>query len=329
MNKYGCLVISKWFRMVFVLALAVCTGSVQAQDYPSRPVRLLVPYAAGGTPDVFARLFGQRLSETFGQQFVVENRPGAGGISATDAVAKAPADGYTLLVADIPQLAINPYLFSKLPYDPVKDFAPVSVIATIPNFLVVQPSLQVNSLPEFIALAKAKPGQFNYGSPGIGSLGHIAMESFKAALGLDIVHVPYKGSGQSVPAFLSGDLTMLFTALAAVTSHIKAGKAKPLAVTSPTRSLQFPDVPTVSEFIPGYSFVGEIGVLAPAGTSAAIVSRLSTEIAKGLKHPDVVQRLTALDAVPVGNTPEAYTENIRQNLQRFAKAVKISGAKVE
>ena len=320
---------SRSLRGLAILVLATCCSSLNAQDYPGRPVRMLVPYAAGGALDVFARLIGQRISETLGQQFVVENRPGAGGISATEAVAKAAADGYTLLVADIPQLAINPFLFLKLPYDPVRDFAPVSLIATIPNFLVVQPSLRVNSLAEFIALAKAKPGQFNYGSAGIGSLGHIAMESIKAPLGLDIVHVPYKGSSQSVPAFLAGDLTMLITTLAAVAPYIKAGKGKPLAVTSLGRSLQAPDVPTVSEVLPGYSFAGEIGVLAPAGTPPAVVSKLSGEIAKALKHPDVMQRLIALDAAPVGNTPEAYAENIRRNLERFEKAVKISGLKAE
>ena len=329
MNTHGHSVVSLSLRLGLAVALAACCASLSAQDYPSRPVRMLVPYAAGGAPDVFARLVGQRLALTLGQQFVVENRPGAGGISASEAVAKAPADGHVLLVADIPQLAINPYLFSKLPYDPVKDFAPVSLLATIPNFLVIQPSEPVKSLPEFVALAKSRPGQLNYGSAGIGSLGHIAMESFKAALGLDIVHVPYKGSGQSVPAFLSGDVTMLITTLAAVAPHIKSGKSKPLAVTSIQRSPLAPEVPTVSEVIPGYSFAGEIGVLAPAGTPPAIVSRLSGEIAKALKHPEVAQRLAALDAVAVGNTPEAYAENIRRNLERFAKAVKISGAKAE
>ncbi len=311
-----------------VLAFAT-VATAQAQDYPNRPVKLIVPYAAGGAPDVFARVIGQRLSEAMGQQFIVENRPGAGGISASEAVARAAPDGYTLLVPDVPQTAINPYMFSKLSYDPAKDFAPVSLIASIPLFLVTQPSAQINSVAELVAAAKAAPGKMNYGSAGIGSLHHILMESFKASLGLDITHVPYKGSGQSVPAFIGGELTMLVTALAAVGPHAKAGKAKLIAVTSQARSPLAPEVPAVSETIPGYDFVSEIGLVAPAGTPAAVINKLAAEVARAVKHPDVVQRLTALGAVPVGNTPEAYGEMMRRNLTRYAKAVRDSGAKVD
>ena len=312
-----------------LLLLWAALGVVQAQDYPNRPVRLIVPYAAGGAPDVFARVIGQRLSEALGQQFIVENRPGAGGISASEAVAKAAPDGYTLLVPDIPQVAINPYMFAKLPYDPAKDFAPISLIASIPLFLVTQPSAHINSVAELVAAAKAAPGKMTYGSAGIGSLHHILMESFKVALGLDIVHVPYKGSGQSVPAFIGGELTMLVTALAAVGPHVKAGKAKLIAVTSLARSPLAPEVPAVSESLPGYDFTSEIGLLAPAGTPRPIIARLAAEVAKAVRHPDTVQRLTALGAVPVGNTPEAYAENLKRNLERYAKAVKDSGAKVD
>lgn len=303
--------------------------SAQAQDYPNRPVRLVVPYAAGGAPDVFARLIGQRLAESMGQQFIVENRPGAGGISASETVAKAMSDGYTLLVPDVPQTAINPYMFAKLPYDPARDFAPVSLIATIPLFLVLQPSAQINSVAELVAAAKAAPGKMTYGSAGIGSLHHILMESFKGSLGIDVVHVPYKGSGQSVPAFIGGELTMLVTALAAVGPHVKAGKARLIAVTSLVRSPLAPDVPAVSETIAGYDFVSEIGLLAPAGTPRPVIGKLALEVAKAVRHPDTVQRLTTLGAVPVGNTPEAYGEMMKRNLERYAKAVKESGAKVE
>ena len=206
-----------------LLGLALISfGCATAQEYPNRPVKLIVPYAAGGAPDVLARLIGQRLSETLGQWFVVENRAGAGGIAACEAVAKAPADGYTLLVPDVPQLAINPYLFSKLSYDPVKDFAPVSIIAMTPMFIVVSPSLNVDSLPALIALAKSKPGQLSYASAGIGSLHHIAMESLKVAAGIDLVHVPYKGTGQSVPAFVAGDVAVLVSTLAAVEPSMDA-----------------------------------------------------------------------------------------------------------
>ena len=250
-----------WKKSCSLALLWIFCSAVSAQDYPNRPVRLIVPSAAGGAPDVFARVVGQRLSEAMGQQFIVENRPGAGGISASEAVAKAVPDGYTLLVPDIPQLAINPFMFSKLPYDPQKDFAPVSLIASIPLFLVVQPSAQINSVAELVAAARANPGKMNYGSAGIGSLHHILMESFKGALGLNIVHVPYKGSGQSTPAFIGGDVTMLVTALAAIGPHVKAGKAKLLAVSSLARSPQEPDVPAVSESVAGFDFTSEIGLL--------------------------------------------------------------------
>jgi tripartite-type tricarboxylate transporter receptor subunit TctC len=219
-------------RITWLVAFAiviVCTQAF-AQGYPNKPVRLIVPYSPGGSPDVFARVIGQRLTQSLGQSFIVENRPGAGGISACEMVAKAEPDGYTLLVPDIAQLAINPYLFNKLPYDSVKSFAPISLIGTIPLFLVVQPSMNVNTVPELIVLVKSKPGQLNYGTGGIGSLAHILMESFKHPLGLDIVHVPYKGSGQSVPAFLGGHFDMLMTAFAAVGQHVMDGKAKALAV---------------------------------------------------------------------------------------------------
>jgi tripartite-type tricarboxylate transporter receptor subunit TctC len=234
-----------------------------------------------------------------------------------------------LLVPDVPQLAINPYMFSKLPYDPAKDFAPVSVIATIPLFIVTQPSANINTVADLVAAAKAAPGRMNYGSAGIGSLHHILMESFKVSLGLDIVHVPYKGSGQSTPAFIGGELTMLVTALASVGPHVKAGKAKLVAVTSLARSPLAPEVPAISETIPGFDFVSEIGLVAPAGTPQPVIAKLAAEVAKAVKHPDVVQRLTALGAVPVGNSPEAYGEMMKRNLARYAKAVKDSGARAD
>jgi len=309
------------------LAAAMICMQAWAQDYPNKPVRLIVPYAPGGSPDVFARVVGARLTETLGQSFVVENRPGAGGIAACELVAKADPDGYTLLVPDIAQLAVNPALFAKLPYDPIKDFAPISLIGAIPLFLVVRPALQVNSVPELVALAKSRPGKLTYGTGGVGSLAHILMESFKRPLGLDIIHVPYKGSGASTPAFLGGHLDALMTAFAAIGPHVKAGNAKVLAVSSLSRSPVAPDVPAISEFIPGYDFTAEIGLLAPAGTPAAIVNKLSAEVAKAVKHPDTVQRFAAIGAVPTSNTPEAYAENIRRHLPRFARAVKDSGAK--
>ena len=318
---------SKLFRSV-ALALAAVLSCAQAvaQEYPTKTVRLIVPYAPGGSPDVFARVMATRLSESLGQPFVVENRPGAGGIAACEMVAKAEPDGYTLLVPDIAQLAINPALFKKLNYDPVKDFAPISLIGAIPLFLVARPALQVNTVPELIALSRSKPGGLNYGTGGVGSLAHILMESFKRPLALDIVHVPYKGSGASTPAFLGGHLDLLMTAFAAIGPHVKAGNAKVLAVSSATRSALAPDVPSISEFIPGYDFTAEIGMLAPAGTPVAILNKLAAEVAKAVQQPDTIQRFTAIGAVPVSNTPQAYADNIKRHIPRFDKAVKDSGA---
>lgn len=316
-------------RILLLLFAAFFGSHAFAQAYPNKPVRLIVPYAPGGSPDVFARVIATRLTESLGQPFVVENRPGAGGIAACELVAKAEPDGYTLLVPDIAQLAVNPFLFTKLPYDSVKDFAPISLIGSIPLFLVVRPALQVNSVNDLVTLAKAKPGQLTYGTGGVGSLAHILMESFKRPVGLDIVHVPYKGSGASTPAFLGGHLDMLMVAFPAISQHVKAGNVKMLAVTSAARSPLAPELPTIGEFIPGYDFTAEIGLLAPAGTPPAIVNKLAAEVAKAVRHPDTIQRLAGLGATPVSTTPEAYAENIRRHLVRFEKAVKDSGAKAE
>lgn len=309
-------------------ALVAWGWGASAQDYPARPVKIVVPYAAGGVPDVIARIVGQRLSESFSHQFLIENRGGAGGISAVMSVVKAPADGYTVLMADVAHTALNTYLFTNLPYDVLKDLQPVSVVANSAPFIVVNPSLPIGSFSEFLAYAKAHPGKLSYGSGGIGSVLHISMEVIKASQGIDLVHVPYKGSGQSVPAFLAGEVQVVVTALTALGPHVKSGKAKLLAVTSAHRSRQAPDVPSVSEFIPGYDFEAEIGLLVPAGTPAAVVARLSAEVAKAVKHPETMARLTTLGLDPVGSTPEAYATAIRRNLERFAEPVRQSGAKV-
>ena len=314
---------------LLAFAALFASGLANAQDYPNKAVKIVVPYATGGLPDTMARLIGQRLNETLGQQFLVDNRGGAGGISGTDAVAKAAPDGYTLLVADVGQLAINPFLYKKLPYDPIKDFAPIGLAGTSPLYIVIHPSVPANTLQELIALVKSKPGQFNYGSAGTGSIHHLTMESFKAALGLEITHIPYKGSGQSVPALLGGQVNMLPTALPSMAVHVKNGKVKLLAITTLKRSAAEPQVPAVAEIVPGFDFLAEIGLLAPAGTPPAIVNRLSAEIARAVRHPDVLPRFTALGIDPVGSTPDAYAANIRAALEKYAKAVKVSGAQAQ
>jgi tripartite-type tricarboxylate transporter receptor subunit TctC len=318
-------------RIALAAALLLFTAVAAGQSYPSRPVRVVVPYAAGGLPDTMARIAAPRLFESFGQQFVVDNRAGAGGIAGCELVARAAADGYTLLVADVGQTAINPAVYSKLPYDTLRDFVPVSVMGTSAQFLVAHASVPAGTLPELIALAKAKPGQLRYGSGGIGSVHHLSMEALKTPLGLDIVHVPYKGTGQAVPALIGGEVALLFSALPSIAPHIKAGRLKLLAVNTIKRSPQAPDIPTIAEVtgIRDYDYPPEIGVLAPAKTPKAVVSQLAQAIAKAVHHPDTVSRYTALGIEPVGNTPEQYAAKIRLDIAKYAKAVKAAGVKVD
>jgi tripartite-type tricarboxylate transporter receptor subunit TctC len=316
-------------RVVFLL-LALLPALAPAQDWPSKPVRMIVPYAAGGLPDTMARILGARLGETLRQQVLVENRGGAGGIAGTEAVAKSAPDGYTLLVADVGQVAINPHLYAKLPYDALKDLGAVTLLGTTSLFLVANPSVPAASFADLVALARAQPGKLSYGSSGIGSIHHLATEALKASLKLDIVHVPYKGMGQAVPALLGGQVSLLYSALPAIDAHVKAGKLKLLAISTPRRSAQAPDVPTVAELgVPGYDFGPEIGVLAPAGVPPALLAKISTEIAAAVRHTEVSQRYLQLGIDPVGSTPEAYAARIRAAYQRYARVVKESGAKAE
>jgi tripartite-type tricarboxylate transporter receptor subunit TctC len=315
--------------VAFVLCL-VTSLAVWAQPYPNRPVKVVVPYAAGGLPDTMARLVGQKMGESMGQQLVVENRPGAGGIVGTTDVAKAAPDGYSLLVADVAQIAINPHLFSKLPYDPLKELTGVSMMGTSALYLVAHASVPANSMKDLIALIRTQPGKISYGSSGLGSIHHLAMEALKVGLGLDMQHVPYKGTGQSVPALLGGQVPLLYAALPSIESHVKTGKVKILAVSTPQRSAQTPDVPTVAEAgVAGYDFVAEIGIYAPAGTPQEIISKLAGEAQKAVKQPDVAQRFKQLGIDAVGSTPEAYNAANRASYQKYERVVKASGAKID
>jgi tripartite-type tricarboxylate transporter receptor subunit TctC len=313
----------------FVLLFLLSLGAA-AQDYPNRPIRVIVPYAAGGLPDTMARLVGAKMAEALGQQMVVENRGGAGGIVGTTEVVKAAPDGYALLVADVGQIAINPHLFAKLPYDPLKDLVGVSLMGTSALYLVAHSSVPANNMAELIALVRSQPGKLSYGSSGTGSIHHLATEALKVGLGLDIVHVPYKGAGQSVPALLGGQVALLYAALPTVEGHYKSGKVKILAVSTPQRSPQTPEVPTVAEAgLPGYDFVAEIGLYAPAGTPHDIVGKLSAQAGRAVKQPDVVQRFKQLGIEPVGSTPEALAAQNRVNYEKYARVVKASGAKID
>ena len=317
-------------RFIHLIAALAVAASAQAQNYPARAIKIIVPYAPGGLPDTMTRLVGGKLAEPLGQAIVVENMGGAGGINGVAEVVKATPDGYTLLVADVGQVAINPHLFSKLPYQPLKDLAPVSLIGTSPLYLVAHPSVPVKSLKELVALAKKEPGKLNYGSSGIGSIHHLATEALKAGFGIDLVHVPYKGTGQSVPALLGGQVALLYSALPSIAGQLKDGKVKLLAISSAKRSPHTPDVPTVAENgIPGYDFVAEIGLLAPAATPREVIQRLAGEMAKVAKQPDLVKRFTELGIDPAGSTPEAYAALNKSEYEKYGKLVKETGAKVD
>ena len=322
-------------RLAGVGALAglLCLGGAglaQAQDYPTKPVRFVVPFAPGGTTDVLARLLGEKLSVSLGQQFVIDNQAGAGGNIGTAQVAKAEPDGYTILMGTVGTHAINQSIYPRLPFDPIKDFAPITLVATVPNVLVVNPEVPANSVAELIALAKAKPGELNFASSGNGSSIHLSGELFKVMAGVDMVHVPYKGSGPAVIDLLGGQVEMMFDNLPSSAPHIKAGKLRPLGVTSKERSPTLPDVPTIAEAgVPGYEALSWFGVLAPAGTPDAVVARLQEEIAKALADPAMQARFAELGAVPVGDTPAEFAAFIGTETAKWADVVQKAGITLE
>ena len=310
---------------ILFTALFCCltVGSALAQSYPNKPIRFIVAMPPGGTTDIIARIIGQKLTESWGQQVLVDNRPGASGIVGMEMGAKAVPDGYTIIVTPSNTYAINPSLFKKLPYDVVKDFAPVAVLAQNPFVLLLHPSVPANSVKELIALAKSKPGQINYSSVGIGTAFHLAMEMFKSMAGIDLVHVPYKGAAASLTALLSGEVTVAFDALLTTTPHVKAGRLKALAVTGVKRAPELPNLPTMAEAgLPGYLVMGGFGVFAPAATPKEIVTKLNAEIVKILHMPDVRERFFGLGAEPVGNTPEQFAAIIKSEIAKWAKVIK-------
>lgn len=308
-------------------ALLATATDCAAQNFPTKPIRFIVPFAGGGSPDVLARVVGKQVGEALGQPVLVENKPGASGIIAAETVAKAPADGYTVFVSSVPHLAINPHMFPKLPYDPLKDFAPISIGVSTQLFLVVNSSLPVRSIEEFITYAKAHPG-LTYGTPGTGSQHHLAMELFKQGAKIDLVHVPYKGVSQATTALLANEVTVILTSYPTIASHVKAGKLRLLAIAEGKRYARMPEVPTIAEAgLPGYRISTEIGFVAPSGTPKPVIEKLNSEIVKALKTPEIAQRLITLGMEPVGSTPEQYTESIRANYELYGRLVKISGAR--
>jgi tripartite-type tricarboxylate transporter receptor subunit TctC len=319
-----------WSKAFIALALTaiVCVGAAEAQDYPAKPVRFLVPFPPGGATDVFARILGQKLNDALGQQLVVDNRPGAGGNIATELVARSPADGYTIIMVG-PNHAVNVSLYQKLPFDPVADFSPVTQVASVQTFLVVHPSLPVRSVKELIALAKSKPGELNYGSGGNGAPGHLAGEMLKMLAGIQMVHVPYKGVG-SIIGLVRGDHSVEFNNLISVGAQIKEGKVRVLAVGDSKRTAVMPDVPTVAEAgVPGFEMVQWFGVLVPAATPKPAIGKLHGEMVKALRLPDVKQRFHQLGAEPVGNTSEEFAALIRSEIIKWAKVVKTAGIRLD
>jgi tripartite-type tricarboxylate transporter receptor subunit TctC len=313
------------------MPLMLCATITAAQTYPAKPVRVVLPFAAGGLPDTMMRMVTPRLTESLKQPFVIDNRPGAGGIGACELVARATADGYTLLLADVGQTAINPALYAKLPYDPVKDFTAVSLLGTSAQFIAAHASVPANTLTELISLAKTKPGSLRYGSGGIGSLHHLTVEALNGPLKLGLVHVPYKGTAQSIPALISGEVSLAMSALPSLAPHRAGGRIKLLAVNTLKRSAQAPDVPTVAEVtgLKDFDYPPVIGILAPVGTPRAIIDLLSSAIAQAVRHPDVAQRYATLGIDPVGSTPEEYAAQNRADFAKYARVVKAAAVKAE
>jgi tripartite-type tricarboxylate transporter receptor subunit TctC len=317
--------------VLFSIAIVfAATAPVLAQQYPAKAVRMIVGFPAGGTSDIMARLTGQKLSEAWGQTFIIDNRPGAGGNIGTELVAKAAPDGYTLLVSPGSTLTSNPAVYSKVPFDPVRDFAPVTIIAGVPNALVVHPSVPVNNVKELIALAKSRPGQLAYASTGAGQSTHLSAELLKLSAGINMIHVPYKGSAPALTDVVAGQVSVMFDNLPSVLPFIKSGRLRPLAVSSATRSRALPEVPTVAESaLPGFDVTVWFAVLAPAATPRDIVNRLNAEIVKAIKTQDMRERLAQQGADPVGNTPEDFAAVIKRDLAKWAKVVKDANIKLD
>lgn len=304
------------------------TGSGQA--YPGKPIRILIAQAPGSATDVISRVVGNRLSENLGQPIVIEARPGAGGALGTEAAARSAPDGYTLFMANNSTHGSNPALYAKLPYDAVKDFQPISFVASVPYVLVVHPSLPVKSVPELIALVKSKPGQMNYASAGNGSTHQFCAELLKSMAGIDIVHVPYKGSGPGVAAVLANEVVMMFSNVADIGAQIKAGKVRPLAVTSARRAPSLPDVPTMQEAgLPGFEINSWFGLLVPAGTPAPIVARLNAETRKVLARDDVKATLGAQGLNVAPSSPEEFAAYIKSEIARFTRIARAAGIRAE
>lgn len=315
------------FFLKLAASAVLCLGlpsMAMAQAFPSRPIRLLVPYSPGGLPDTVARILSQRLSETPGQSVVVDNKPGASGAVAAAALAQAPADGHTLLVTDGSMLAITPLISRKPAYDAARDFVPVSLVGTAPLFLAVHPSVKAKTLDELIALAKSSPGRLNYGSSGVGSIHQLTAEAMKEGFGIFITHIPFKGSGASVPAMIGGEVEMVFASPPSLMGFVKSGQARLLAINSTRRSALAPDVPALAERLPGFDFAFNVVVMARTGTPKELIARLSSEIANVVRRPEVIEQMRLAGVDPVGGTPEQLAAALKAEATRVTAAARVA-----
>lgn len=319
----------RFYCCLLTCAFCLGIGAAGAQPYPARPIRFIVPFAPGGGTDLLARMLAQRLPESLGQPVVVDNRGGAGGVIGAALAARAPADGYTIVLGSPGPLTINPNLQAKLPYDSLRDFAPVTLATISPFSLVLHPSVPADSVKALIALARARPGQLNYGSAGTGAVNHFSAEQFKALAGVDLVHVPYKGAGPAVLDLVGGRLQLMFENLPTVLAHVRSGKLKMLAVGTKARSALVPEYPTLAEAgVPGYEASTAFGVLAPAKTPAAIVARLNRESVRLLRG-ELKERLSAMGLEAVGSTPGEYATHLREERARYGRIARVAGIRID
>ena len=312
-------------RSLLACVLCAACAAAFAQTYPSKPIRMIVPYAAGGTTDVLARIMADRLSQALGQQVVVEYKPGAGGTIGADAAAKSQNDGYTIIMGAPGSHSTAPSLYAKLPYDPVKDFAPLVHVANVPNSIIVHPHVPVKSVAELIAYARTRPGELTYGSAGTGATTHLTGELFALMADVKLTHIPYKGSSQAMIDLLGGQIRMMFENLPGAANQIKAGKVRGLAVTSIKRAAAFPDLPAVSETLSGFEVVAWFALFAPAGTPAAIVARLNAESDKILKLAEVRERIAQTGSEPVGGSPESLAKFLAEDIAKWRRVTREAG----
>ena len=314
------------YETLLIATATLAVTPVIAQNYPARAIRLIVPSAPGGGTDIVGRTVANKLTEYLGQQVVIDNRAGAGTIIGIDIAAKSPPDGYTLLVG-LSTLAINPSMFAKLPYDALRDLAPICHMVSVPNALVLHPSVPAQSIQALIALARAKPNALNVGSAGNGTSPHLSLELFKSLAKIDMVHVPYKGSGNAIIANLAGEVSVSFPSIPTAYQYIKAGRLRALGVTTARRTPALPDVPAIGEIVPGYEATQWFGMLAPAGTPRTIIDRIHQETVRALKAPEVIKQLAGEGADIVGSTPDAFGTYIKSETEKWARVIKSAGIK--